>query len=642
MKYLNKKLVGAEMYLSTFPLFNKVLSKYSVPQLMGYLSGSFLLRSRLVKSAIEATAHLSSDRFAMADLLPDGLLNRLGGSNLLGMDSYIFPQVKELGGLKILLKWIGEIARINESNRRNWLMALSHAIDHMPAQPGDFIRNFATLTGSHVTIQKQDNQLILSPATEVWGKTALILEQFEATEELIPSAGSLFMMECEKTESGFEFRFLLEQEESNDLVYDRAMSDTGFLPLTVRCQSVSLKTSLDNYTQYYIANGFPRLNAAACCCGDLLHKFSLLGTSGITPAERNILPLCKFLAAAGILEDKITFKRSDTLMLEDLLQNHYQFGQLCHLVRHDLGDEELAKMLEETLECYDEDGLSLAKSRFRIVLALLRIRLSHAQGLSFFAGTVDLFASVSSSFTGHTGQNGLYRHFDSAFQSTLLPAITKLGFHGTFPHFRRIRGHSADFITFFRIGDDELPMNPVFDDTLSFSLAVGQAPVTNPKSAPEIFEFPFEAATAHDAAFWGSLCKYAVIMTPSDGGPLQFCPGDDQTSCDRNRQSMLDALFFLDIANLSLSHQPLPKKYLTRLRTRHLDKNAFDGLGYLGFIVGCIYMILAYSGGAINSFLMFMVTLTISAGAGSLVVWFIKFITKLRLKFSRQIWNKNF
>ena len=584
---------------------------------------------RKIQSGIRA---LLSNQYQVADLLP-ARVRTFAESQFTPSTERLLP----------VFQWLSELHRTNHQLKVNWMYELQGAASKIGSGAADFLQSFSKLSSQRITLLQQENNLTLSLPDRLWGQAKLIFEKpvFQTSFPL-PMFGYIFWADAVSTEQGLRFHLVIDTEFSETVYIERLLQDKNWLELTIECTAAQLQGDLCNYAKRIFSSGAGSYDLVLICCRELLHKSSILGTASLNQGERALVGVARLFYSAGLLSFASRPMEDAAEQAAALMDNRYAFQRNAAYFEQHCGElgKKMTALLNDALEEYENGTPDKAGARLSEFCGFVHQMIKTGAIRYLSRPLMADFLKCGEEFHFSSVFDPFLERAQKAITRQLEPIIKAAGFSGEFPHYRRIRRHKADLLSFLL---SEPPCSKA-DGRIYFaySLAAARCSVLDTLEGPAVFRLPLREATASECRTdRTSLSNYAELATDDDMGKCVFSyPYDLSQSAAEDDNAAQRLIPYFHIADLGLRNKPLPKSYLEarkkHLKAKHIFSRLLAELSAVGVFVAII-ILLATKSGAVNETWAILISVGSIIG-GILAVFAMGFFSYWRMKTS--IWKK--
>lgn len=634
MKYIDRTRIGMELFFSQLSELTNSDNTQTPEECVEMLQqNSYSVQTETCRRIQGALRRLISARYALKDRIP-ARIQMVASSQFTPTPDRLLP----------VFQWVQDLREENEQARIRWLYALQDTGSRLGDETGAFLRAFSEVTAQRVSLLPDAQGVTLSIPDSLWGQVSLRFSGMPKNE-LPESAlfGYLFWIEADYTDSGYEFRLLLDTEFSDTLYQERLLQSRNWQEITLHCTEAKLHVQFCNYAARIDSYGFGGTDAALLGLCELLRKQTLLGTYPLSGPENHLTGVAQLLALLDLIPNAL-IPRSTRSPIDRLMENRYQITQTADILEQidgNLGGA-LAELLRTALDAYENENFTQCHKlldRFRRTFQNARqsgadIALAHSLMNILREGTADYHDAYPF--------ENQYRDAQRRITDAAEPLLRKQQFSGTFPNYVRLRGHTAEYITFLTDG-----VPTASDDGfihLHYSLAVARCRISPRFSEAKSSLPPYDQLNAsafnhmreHNA-------RFALIYHPNqDGIRLSFSYRFlEQEQDDALRiQAAAQTVQGVQIVLCALDHRPLPHGYRPHARGQlhavHAFSNLFNRTLPFGSPAAAAFLLFFYS--RFSGHFRMLSAFGAALAAGLLVMLGITCIRYLRLR--RTIWNR--
>lgn len=633
MKHINRFQIGIELFLSQISTITSPANDVSPEETIELLKEqSFSAQTEFCKKIQSGLRRLISDRYDVSSFIP-ARVKAVAESQFTPTPERLLP----------IFKWVASLHRTNQQMRVQWLSDLKNVSDRIGADAGHFLESFSMMTSQRISLVRVEDRMVLSVPDRLWGQAKLIFEDAACNmPDALPCFGYIFWVEADTTENGYVFRLLIDSEFSETVYTERLLQNKNWVEFSIECSSAVLAANLCDYTLRVRNSGRGAFETSMICCRELLHKASILGVYALNPAERELLGVAQILLHTGVLQQLDTKNLLPPLPADDLFENRYSFERAAAYFQQSCGiqGDRLHQLLMQILDAYEE-GL---QKKFAKYLAQFsdyweqlvktgRIRvISHPLQRSF--------AKATAGFREGYSFERYLSDARAALSRTFSPLLEEHGFSGSFPHFRRIRRHKAEFLSF--VLRDPPAARSDGNIYFTYGIQLSRCSYSYVEGDTLVFDMPYENCTAAECGLEKShYSDFARLDRDESGTLCVFCYEYNKLVPEERSDAMAKSLIpCFHLALDCFDNKPVPKKYAAQhKRILHASHRFGRLLGEFSAVGILVSILLLYFGKSRVVTTTHAVILTVSSIlAGAAVVLLCSILGYGRMK--RRIWNR--
>ena len=476
-----------------------------------------------------------------------------------------------------VFQWVQALQAENQQAEVRCQYALQDVANHLPSETGSFLRAFSAVMTQRISLLPGDGTLTMALPESPWGQASLRFSGVPA--ELLPTQavfGYLFWLECDRTENGYEFRFLLDTEFSETLYQERMLQPQHWQEISVFCADVALTCQLCDYTARIRRHGLAGMDALFAAFGELRRKEILLGASALTDGETRLSGMARLLATLDLLPDPLQ-TRSPEDPIDALLGNRYQLqGTLRQLREWDpKTGEALAVLLEKAQELNDTEEDTRCERQLNALRQYWTQMRTQGSGLQIAAAALADFQSATAGYTGIPSFAAQWADSAELIRAAVEPTLREHRFTGEFPHYVRLVGTRADYLSFT---SDPMPV-PYGDGTvhLTYSIAVASVRAEKKDGKITVGSRPYAQCSAAALEPIESVRAGRIFHPSQDGHTLSFPYRFTERPTDSALRDQVaqTALFGVKIGLRALDGRALPHGYRPHPLGSHWGAKAF-------------------------------------------------------------------
>ena len=504
-----------------------------------------------------------------------------------------------------LMKWLSGIHRVNSLAADRSAYSLNDAANHMERGAGEFLRSCSSnMMWQNITILQEENGLYMSLQEKFWGKAGLFFPDVQTTfEGTFPLIGTLFCIEAEYTDGGFEFCFVVNVEFGTDDLELRAIQDRNWVRLTFRCGRPEMRLSLFDYGAILRDFGKRGHGFIEDWCSEVIGKEHVLGTPSMSQKEQQLLPLAKILRIAFQMEDVESSDNehspSEIAIPEkilELLDNRYRFSSYEKLFE-ETEQQELYETLKKAVEAWEDEDLDDVSDGLWDFARLLRLKEKEDSIRIFYNRLTEMMLECSSEFDGVSRIYGSYSEAEEKMRAIIEPKLLENGFCGEYPHYRRRRGRKGEYISVLTSNVNSRTVNGVMTYFFSISAAQKRLERRGKRGSAEYFAagVPFDDTSAEDCALArGRHTKYAELGGAYDDESAEINIDIFEGLSDEKQaeDTAAELLRFVNVALGSFKGRAMPRWYRKKRRKSKLryDNEITTGGVFMKFLPLGLYV----------------------------------------------------
>lgn len=484
-----------------------------------------------------------------------------------------------LGSLLPFMKWLAELHRLNSLDVERSQYSLNDAADNMDRDAGEYLKNCSqNMMWQNITLLQEEGGLLMNTQERFWGKTGLFFPDVRTEfEGAFPLVGMLFCIEGEHSGQGFQFSFLLNVEFGTDDMELRALQNRNWVRITFRCGKPEMRCSLYDYGGFLGRMGERGHGFIDDWCRELLSKEQTIGVYGMSPGERELLPMARVfriiyqmsdIEGAGHSGGTHSVRMSGKAA--EAIGNRFNYASLGARL-DECGMKELRADLDEIVEAWSCDDPENAADAMWSFARRLRSLERSDRVRELYGGIVGCMKEATA---GYADVSRLYGGLDDACEKIRLllePKLTENGFTGSYPHYRRRRGKKGEYISLINHNLNQRTVNGMMIYYFAMSAAVKPLSHTGKRKERSWFAagIPFDLTTAEDCATVSDgRTKYAMLGGLYDGESAEvyvsvFDGISDEPAPSDTADSLLRSL---DVALGEFRGRAMPRRYKKKRR----------------------------------------------------------------------------
>ena len=634
MNYIDRTKIGIEMFLGQLSPLTSALNQHTPEETVELLQqDSYTAQSGECRRIQGGLRRLISNRYTLKDTLP-ARIRMVAESQFTPTPERLLP----------VFRWAQNLRRDNEQARVRWLYALKDVTSTLRPEAGAFLRSFSELAAQRVSILPENNSVVLAIPDSLWGQISLRFTGM--TPESIPHSplfGYLFWAEADRCSNGFEFRFVIDTEFSDTAYQERLLQSKNWQELTLRCTAIESDIRCCNYAARIESHGFAESDALFMCFGELLRKQSLLGAQVLSGTEARLIGTATLFARLEFVPNAPVMS-GHLPPITQLMENRYQLAQTANLLERECGTfgQTLAAFLRDASDYYEDEDPIRCQKKLRQFCEFLRDAQHSGEIRALTHPLLALFREGCANCTSPEPFAAHYADAQAQIESAVGPLLLQHGFSGQFPHFHRLSGRRAEYISFIT---DAVPTATADGSLLlHYSIAVARCPVTADTTSPYAFGLPYTELSASGFSYDESIgCRFGRVFHPEQEG--QRCTFEYRYSPipqnELHMQTVSALLTAVQAALAGLENKSFPHGYrphsAVHLRTSHMFAQMMDRSLLFGLPVTIAVILLFYRELQNGPFRLFLLAVGALA-AGLIVVLLISVLRYFRL--CRSIWQR--
>ena len=461
--------------------------------------------------------------------------------------------------LRPVFEWVHTIHNENNAQRTAWRSAIQSACGGIAPLAPDFFRSFGERIGQRaLLLPAGEQQVRLLVPEQLWGQSAVQLEHIEQSDlPAAPVSGILFCVEAERVGETYEFRFTMDTNRDTPLTPERLLQTEGWAEYTVRCTGVTLLLHRYDYMARLAQYGYGGFEKMRCGLSELFCKRTRLGLNGLSSGEARLLGLAQLLAQLDMLPEAPP-PSALAPRAEQPMENRAQLMQTAVFLSRECGPSgaQLSALLTEASDCYENEDFDACEKKMNRLGDQIDEMARDGSIRSVTHPVLRLLHEATAEFTDSAPAAARCAAVQDAIEREFAPFLAAHHFEGRFPHYYRLRGDRAEYLSV--ITDGVTYENGRSEACMSYSVAVGccraahlmglsAAQVNAPELEPD--ETP------------GT--RFGRVFSPlQDGGRCIFRFSTDPAQKNAVLQETAeDLLFAAKLALCGLEHRPLPQSY---------------------------------------------------------------------------------
>ena len=561
MKYIDRYQIGMEYYMAQLSELTSPLNTLSPQDTVARLQElSFSVQSDVCKTIQTGLRRLVSSRYDLNTVVP-ARIRVIAESQFTPTAERLLP----------VFKWVESLRRENERARLQWLYALKDVSTRIAPEAGDFLQAFSALRAQRVTLSFQPGSAMLSIPESLWGQARMIFDSPQTEPPQTPDqtgesslTGYLFWAEADRTDGGMEFRFLIDTEFSDTVYTERLLQKQGWQELRVTCGEVRMRVTLFDYAGRLQRSGRSGMAALVTCFTELLKKQTMLGSMALSMEENRLLGCAQLFAKSQLLPE--IAPPALPAPSDILFENRYLVERTASYFEQECGElgKDLHKLLSDAQDKYDDEQPDRSDK--------LMIRFCETLRQSEFDGsarqvTRPLLRRFATASAEYVDQPYFAAAFGVACRSAQTAAeqfLSRNGFSGSFPHYYRLRGGKAEYLSLY-IGDEASLSS---EGNLCFLCSVNAAKhrFSRVDGRALVFGLPAGEGNAAEFEFDDRIgAHFGTVDLDGEGSPCLFSwPFEGELTAEAADCAAERLVSMLKLAERGLRGKKLPKAYAFR------------------------------------------------------------------------------
>lgn len=575
MKYIDRYQIGMEYYMAQLSELTSPLNPLSPQDTVTHLQEfSFSVQSDACKTIQMGLRRLVSSRYSLNTIVP-ARIRVIAESQFTPTAERLLP----------VFKWVETLRQENERACRQWLYALKDVSCRIAPEADSFLQAFSQLRAQRVTLSLQPGAAMLSIPESLWGQARMIFDapQIDPLPDESGEAsitGYLFWVEADRTDSGLEFRFLIDTEFSDTVYTERLLQKQNWQEIRLCCSEARMHVTRFDYAGRLHRRGCSGMAALAACFTELLKKQTMLGSAALSMEENRLLGCAQLFAKSQLLPavpPPARLTRADILF-----ENRYLVERTASFFEQECGElgKELHKLLTDAQDKYDDEQPERSEKLMQRFCETLRQSEFDGSARQVTRPLLKRFAAASAEYDDKPYFAAAYDTACKAAKKQAEEFLNKHHFTGEFPHYYRLRGGKAEYLT-LRISDKPSLMT---DGRLCFVCEVAAAKRRFFRVNETEMVLGLPAAEGCAAEFEFDDCfgtHYGVVDFDQNGKSCLFSwPFDGELTEESAQETAVRLLSMLEIAERGLRGKKLPRAYAARHKRQIAAEHLFSH--YLG------------------------------------------------------------
>lgn len=634
MKYIDRTKIGLEMFLGQLSPLTSATTTESPENISKEMQlGTYTAQVAECRRIQGGLRRLISSRYNLKDTIP-ARVRMVAESQFTPSADRMVP----------VFRWAQNLQRENAQARVRWLYALNDATAALCEEAKAFLRSSSELAAQRVSVLPEENAVVLTVPDSLWGQISLRFTGIDPAQiPKTPVFGYLFWAEADRCDDKFEFRLTIDTEFSDTPYHERLLQSKNWQEVTFCCASVESSVRYCNYTARVEACGAVESDAMLLCLSELLRKHALLGTQSLSGPEHHLVGLATLFGALGLVPNVPVSSGNLPPMLK-LMENRYQLTQCVRMLErlNTAFCTGLAELLEEAADHYDNEELMFCRKILDVFCEKFREAQRDGQ-IRPLASSV--LCSLREGTAAYTHSEPFAAHYNDTrcrIEATVLPLLEKHGFTGTFPHYRRLHGKRAEYISFTT---DTAP-TATADGSLLIHYAVAAAYCRTVTEADklQVLGQPHDIMCAPCFVYEQHKdCRFGQVFHPAQDGKrctfvYRYSAQPEAEQYERTAAQLTEAV---QLVIQALNNKPLPAHYKphskenlrsTQLFMQLFDRSLLFGVPFASAVVLLFHRML------LNGPWSMLALAAAALSAGLIVVLLVTLVRFLLLR--RTIWQR--
>lgn len=442
MKYLNRQRLGIEAFLAARSGVFSRHNELTPDELINRLRVQpFAVRNQVVQDVRNAITELTSGKYDTGSLIPPHIEAL--------REDYCSPE--RVGKLRPFFAWLQSLWRDNDQARSEWISQLKTVARNLNTASGDCLMAVSTGYNNQRALMErlEDGSIVMSLHERRWGRLSISFPHCDDVgEQCLPVLGFMYIIEGEVlSDDRYRFEILFDTEFGIKDDSVRALRPTAWKQVSFTCAAPIVQLAPINYALAANIRGASKLETVRYSSEVLCEKVSLVGDSMLSAAERRALPFARLISASKTLADrgkKGDIKSEDTLV--ELANNRYVFEQIAELFEKEKA-QPLCAMMKKAMEYMDSEDIDGALNNLRRLPLMMDEYCSYGELMPLLEKLNSMMIKAGECEEDPSNREAVFRKAAQAFGSMLEPKLSRLGFSGEYPNYRRIRRGKAEYIS---------------------------------------------------------------------------------------------------------------------------------------------------------------------------------------------------
>lgn len=586
MKYIDRYQIGMEYYMAQLSELTSPLNPLTPQDTIAHLQEfSFSVQSDACKTIQAGLRRLVSSRYDLSGTVP-ARIRVIAESQFTPTAERLMP----------VFKWVETLHRENAQARQQWLYALKDVSSRISPVAGDFLQSFSQLRAQRVTLTFQPGSAVLSIPESLWGQARMV---FDAPQTDLPQAetgehsltGYLFWAEADRTDDGMEFRFLIDTEFSDTVYTERLLQKQNWQEVRLLCREARMHVTLFDYAARLRQRGSSGMAALTACFTELLRKQTMLGTTVLSMEENRLLGCAQLFAKSQLLPGvppPLMQTQADVLF-----ENRYLVERTADFFEQNCGElgKELHRLLTDAQEKYDNEQPERTEKLMTQFCETLRQSEFDGSARQVTRPLLRRFAEASADCSDAPYFAGAYDIACRAAMHAAEDFLAGLGFTGTFPHYYRLRGGRAEYLSVCISSEPSLTA----DGRLCFvgEVAAAKRRFSRSGGVPMVFGLPAAEGCAPEFEFDDRIgTHFGTVEADETGAPCLFSwPFAGELTDESAAEAAGRLTAMLSIAERGLRGKRLPRAFAARHKRQIAAEHLFSRYVGRGLIFGVLFAI---------------------------------------------------
>lgn len=586
MKYIDRYQIGMEYYMAQLSELTSPLNPLAPQDTVAHLQEfSFSVQSDACKTIQAGLRRLVSSRYDLNGVVP-ARIRVIAESQFTPTAERLLP----------VFKWVESLRRENERARLQWLYALKDVSSRIAPEAGDFLQSFSQSRAQRVTLSFQPGSAVLSVPESLWGQARMV---FDAPQTDLPQVGAeersltgyLFWAEADRADDGMEFRFLIDTEFSDTVYTERLLQKQNWQEIRLSCREARMHVTRFDYAGLLRRRGSSGMAALAACFTELLKKQTMLGAMGLSMEENRLLGCAQLFAKSQLLP-AVPPPAMQT-HADILFENRYLVERTADFFEQNCGElgKELHRLLTDAQEKYDDEQPERTEKLMTRFCETLRQSEFDGSARQVTRPLLRRFAEATAEYCDTPYFSGAY---DIACRAAMRGAekfLTGHGFTGSFPHYYRLRGGKAEYLSVCVSNEPSLTT----DGNLCFvcEIAAAKRRFSRVSGVATVFGLPAAEGCAPEFEFDDRIgTHFGTVDSDETGAPCLFLwPFEGELTEENAARSAERLTAMLRIAECGLRGKRLPHVFAVRHKRQIAAEHLFSHYVGRGLVFGVVFAI---------------------------------------------------
>ncbi len=451
MRYIDRHSLGLELYFSDETL-NLTGLRECTPETLKERLQAAPERSRAALSAQITAKLLSLGRFVPTafELLPESI--RLWTS------AQYKGRYSSTEHLMTFFDWFMKLQSCNVQQRVNRISEIKNLSAHLDTPYEAVFTEFFSLGTQRVIITKESDSITITSAEREWGQLSF---KFGGCTDLsvcvFPLPGYIFAAEGYIEDNAcYHLGLIIDSVFSDDDSAGRILEEESWHELGFSFKDVEVILTEYDVPSRLDRIGTSKFSMVKQCCELLINKCTILGSWSLATEERNLLPIAQYLyGSLGLLSAGDAKGQAAALQLiSDAYGNRYGMMLFTNMMDK-CKCEALSEPVSKAWDHFDQGKATEILKESRTFAIKLVSMVADGSARLFLFKLSEQFSKMKPEPPDGMFHESAETIALDRIKAVIEPEMERMGFEGTYPHYRRQHRKRMEYISF--------RLNPVYD-----------------------------------------------------------------------------------------------------------------------------------------------------------------------------------